>query len=120
MSLRVFAYKNCDTCRKALKFLAERKIAHEVVPIREQPPTLADLRGMLGYLGGDLRLLFNTSGRDYKERNLKERLPKLSVEEALALLASNGNLVKRPFALTSRAGVVGFKPEEWERFAAAL
>ena len=120
MSVRVFAYKNCDTCRKALKFLAERIIAHEVVPIREQPPTVGELRAMLGHVGGDLRRLFNTSGRDYKELNMKERLPKLSVEEALALLADNGNLVKRPFALTARAGALGFKPEEWERFLAAL
>ena len=120
MSLRVFAYKNCDACRKALKFLAERKIAHEVVPIREQPPTVAELRAMLGHVGGDLRRLFNTSGGDYKELNMKERLPKLSADEALALLSSNGNLVKRPFALTARAGVVGFKPEEWERLVAAL
>ena len=119
MSVRVFAYKNCDTCRKALKFLAERKIAHEVVPIREQPPTVKELRAMLGHVG-DLKRLFNTSGGDYKEMNMKERLPKMSAEEALALLAGNGNLVKRPFALTAKAGVVGFKPEEWERFAAAL
>ena len=118
MSLRVFAYKNCDTCRKALKILAERKIAHEVVPIREQPPTVAELRAMLGHVGGDLRRLFNTSGRDYQELNLKERLPKLSSEEAIALLAGNGNLVKRPFALTASAGVIGFKPAEWEHFLA--
>ena len=119
MSVRVFAYKNCDTCRKALKFLAERKIAHEVIAIREQPPTVGNLRAMLGFVG-DLRRLFNTSGGDYKEMNMTERLPKLSVDEALALLAGNGNLVKRPFALTEKAGVVGFKPDEWERFAAAL
>ena len=119
MSLRVFAYKNCDTCRKALKFLAERKIAHEVIAIREQPPTVKELRAMLGHVGGDLRRLFNTSGGDYKELNMKERLPKLSIEEALTLLAANGNLVKRPFALTASAGVVGFKPEEWERVLAA-
>ena len=120
MSLRVFAYKNCDTCRKALKFLAERKIAHEVVPIREQPPTVKELRAMLGHVGRDLRRLFNTSGGDYKALNMKERLPKLSVDEALVLLAGNGNLVKRPFALTASAGVIGFKPEEWERLVAAL
>ncbi len=119
MSVRVFAYKNCDTCRKALKFLAERKIAHEVIAIREQPPTVAELRAMLGHVG-DLRRLFNTSGQDYQTMNMKERLPKMSAEEALALLAGNGNLVKRPFALTAKAGVTGFKPEEWERFAAAL
>ena len=116
--MSLYAYKNCDTCRKALKFLAERKIAHEVVPIREQPPTVKELRAMLGHVGGDLRRLFNTSGGDYKELNMKERLPKLSVDEALALLAGNGNLVKRPFALATSSGVVGFKPEEWERFLA--
>ena len=120
MSLRVFAYKNCDTCRKALKFLAERKVAHEVVPIREQPPTVAELRAMLGHVRGDLRRLFNTSGGDYKSLNMKERLPAMSVEEALTLLASNGNLVKRPFALSAKSGVVGFKAEEWESFLAAL
>ena len=119
MSLRVYAYKNCDTCRKALKFLAERKIAHETIAIREQPPTVKELRAMLGHVG-DLRRLFNTSGQDYKAMNMKERLPKMSADEALALLAGNGNLVKRPFALTAKAGVTGFKPEEWERFAAAL
>ena len=119
MSLRVFAYAKCDTCRKALKFLAERKIAHEVLAIREQPPSVKELRAMLGH-AGDLRRLFNTSGQDYQKMNMKERLPKMSADEALALLAGNGNLVKRPFALTATAGVVGFKPAEWERFVAAL
>ncbi len=75
---------------------------------------------MLGHLGGDLRRLFNTSGLDYKALNMKERLPTLSEEDALALLASNGNLVKRPFALGKTTGIVGFKPEEWTRFGAPL
>ena len=119
MKVRVFAYAKCDTCRKALKFLAERKIAHETIAIREHPPTVRELRAMLGHVG-DLRRLFNTSGQDYQAMNMKERLPKMSADEALALLAGNGNLVKRPFALTAKAGVVGFKPEEWERFVAAL
>ncbi len=117
MKLRVYAYASCDTCRKALKFLAEHQVAHEIIPIREQPPTVAELRAMLGYLDGDLRRLFNTSGQDYKALNMKERLPKLSTEEALALLATNGNLVKRPFALAKTTGAIGFKPDEWrERF----
>ena len=119
MSLRIYTYAGCDTCRKALKFLDASKAAYENIPIREQPPTVRELRTMLGYVGGDLRRLFNTSGRDYKELNLKERLPKLSVDEALALLAANGNLVKRPFALNGKAGVVGFKQEEWEKLIAA-
>jgi arsenate reductase len=117
MSLRVYAYANCDTCRKALKFLAAKKIAHEMIPIREQPPTVAELRAMLVHVGGDLRKLFNTAGQDYRALDMKSRPPKLSVDEALALLASNGNLVKRPFALTAKNGAVGFREEEWERFA---
>ena len=72
---------------------------------------------MLRHAGGELRRLFNTSGGDYKNLHMKERLPKMSVEEALALLAANGNLVKRPFALSAKSGVVGFKPEQWEQFA---
>ena len=120
MSLRVYAYAKCDTCRKALQFLAERKIAAEVIAIREQPPTLAELRAMLAYTGGEMRRLFNTSGRDYKALNMKERLPRLSADQALELLAGNGNLVKRPFALTPNGGAVGFKPEEWARLVAGV
>jgi arsenate reductase len=118
MSLRVYAYANCDTCRKALKFLAAKKVAHEVIPIRETPPTVAELRKMLGYVDGDLRRLFNTAGQDYRALDMKSRLPKMTEEEALKLLASNGNLVKRPFALSKNAGVVGFREEEWERLIA--
>ena len=114
MSLRVWAYKGCDTCRKAQKFLAERKVAHELIAIREHPPGVAELRVMLAHVG-DLRRLFNTSGGDYKTLHMKERLPAMSVDEALALLATNGNLVKRPFALGKDRGTTGFKPEEWER-----
>jgi arsenate reductase len=112
--LKVYAYSGCDTCRKALKFLTERGIAHEVVPIREKPPTKAELKRMLGVYGGELRKLFNTSGQDYRAQGLGVKLPTMSEAEALALLASNGNLVKRPFVVTEDGGVVGFKPEEWE------
>ena len=115
MSLRVWAYKGCDSCRKAQKFLAERKIAHELIAIREQPPGVPELRAMLVHLSGDLRRLFNTSGGDYKTLNMKDRLPAMSVDEALALLATNGNLVKRPFALGKDRGTTAFKPDEWAR-----
>lgn len=115
-TLRVYTYAKCDTCCKALRFLTARGIAHEAVAIREHPPTVVELRRMLGYVG-DLKKLFNTSGREYKAMNLRERLPTLTEAEAIALLAQNGNLVKRPFALTKNAGVAGFREEEWERFA---
>ena len=114
MSLRVYAYDGCDTCRKALKFLAAKKVTAEVIPIRQQPPTVGELRTMLAHVGGDLRRLFNTAGQDYRALDMKTKLPKMSVDEALKMLAGNGNLVKRPFALAKKAGVVGFKEEEWE------
>jgi arsenate reductase len=117
MPLRVYAYKNCDTCRRALKWLATRGIAHEVLPIREQPPTQAELQTMLGQVG-EIRRLFNTSGQDYRELGMKDRLPAMSEAEALALLAGNGNLIKRPFALGKNTGAVGFDEAEWlEHFA---
>lgn len=117
MTLRVYAYAGCGTCRRALKFLTERGVAHEVLPIREQPPAVAELREMLAHVGGDVRRLFNRSGEEYRRLNLKERLPDLPEEELLKLLASNGKLVKRPFALGKGAGAVGFKPADWEQFA---
>lgn len=119
MARRIYAYEKCDTCRRALKFLAEKKVPHEVIPIRAQPPTVGELRAMLGYVGGDLRKLFNTAGQDYRALDLKTKLPKMSEDEALALLASNGNLVKRPFALTEKFGLAGFREEEWEQWVAA-
>ena len=117
MALRVYAYEKCGTCRKALKFLAAKKVAHEVIPLRQHPPTIAELSAMLAHVGGDLRKLFNTSGQDYRALDLKSHLPNLSEDEALALLAGNGNLIKRPFALTPKSGVVGFREEEGEQLA---
>jgi len=113
--LRIYTYEKCDTCRKALKFLAARGAAMEVGPIREQPPSKAELNLMLELVGGDIRKIFNTSGQDYKALKLKDRLASLTAAQALDLLARNGNLVKRPFVITRKGGTVGFKEEEWRR-----
>ena len=92
-------------------------IEFEEIPIRETPPTKVELKQMLGYLDGDLRKLFNTSGGDYRSMNLKETLPTLSEEEAFELLSGNGNLVKRPFLLAKDKGAVGFKEDVWAELA---
>ena len=115
MKPRLYEYSGCDTCRRAKKFLASRGLDFDAIPIRQHPPKKAELKRMLEIYGGDLRRLFNTSGGDYKAMKLAERLPKLTVDEALVLLAANGNLVKRPFLLTDQSGLVGFKPPEWEK-----
>jgi arsenate reductase len=114
MSLKIYAYQNCGTCRKAFKFLEKHGVSYAASPIREQPPTKAELKQMLGICGGDVRELFNTSGQDYKRLNLKGKLPELSEDEAIELLANNGNLVKRPFVLTKTSGLLGFKEAEWK------
>lgn len=112
--LKIYEYKGCGACRKALKYLDGKKIAYEKIPIREKPPSLSELKAMLEHVGGNLRKLFNTSGGDYKELGLKDKLPKMSTDEALKLLASNGNLVKRPFVISQKSGWVGFDEEEWK------
>ncbi len=112
---RVYTLTTCDTCRKAVRFLRDRGIDFTEIPIRQHPPTNDELRHMLALTGGELRRLFNTSGQDYKAMGMKDRLPGLSENEAIALLAANGNLVKRPFLLTETGGAVGFREEEWAR-----
>lgn len=109
-----YEHQGCDTCRQARKFLAARGVEFRAVPIREQPPTVAELRRMLRLLGGNVRRLFNTSGLDYKRLKLSETLPAMSEAQALELLATNGNLVRRPFLLTAEGGAVGFKEDEWK------
>ena len=113
--IAVYTYANCDTCRRAVKWLRARDVAFVEKPIRETPPTVTELRTMLAYQGGELRRLFNTAGQDYRTLNLKEKLPGLSEADALALLAGNGNLVKRPFLLGTRCGLVGFDAAAWAR-----
>jgi arsenate reductase (glutaredoxin) len=111
--LTIYTYQKCGTCREALKWLDARGISYQVKAIRETPPTVAELKMTLAAVGGDLRRLFNTSGIDYRELGMKDKLPEMSETEALELLATNGNLVKRPFVTGSGKALVGFKQAVW-------
>lgn len=113
--LKIYTLANCDTCRRAVKWLRAQGLAFEERAIRETPPTLTELRAMVAARGGELRKLFNTSGRDYRELKLGEKLPAMKESEAIALLAKNGNLVKRPFLLGDEVGLVGFDEEAWKK-----
>lgn len=113
--LRVFEYSKCSTCRRALQFLDRHRIAFERVPIVERPPTRAELRRMLAYVGGNVRLLFNTSGESYRKLGLGKKLAGLSEGEALELLAKDGKLVKRPFVVSDSVGLVGFDEAAWKQ-----
>lgn len=117
--LTVYTYKSCDACRKAAKWLAARGIAFEERPIRDTPPSAAELRTMLAHLGGERRRLCNSSGADYRAEKLGDVVDTLSEADFLARLAANGNLVKRPFLLRTAApgaptlGLVGFNEAAW-------
>ncbi len=119
--LKVYAYSGCSTCKNAIKWLKGRGVAFEEIAIRETPPTVGELKGMLGAQSGELRRLFNVSGMDYRSLGLKDTLPGMSEEEALGLLAGNGNLVKRPFAVDAgkKVFLVGYKEGEWEKVLGA-
>ena len=110
----VYVYQKCSTCRDALKWLDQKGIACEVKAIRETPPTPAELKVALTALGGHVRKLFNSSGIDYRELGMKDRLPKMNEAEVFELLSKNGNLVKRPFLIDGPKVLVGFNHAEWQ------
>ena len=112
MAFKVYIYKNCDSCRKALKWLKEKNLDFTPLPIRETPPSQSELQKAL-QSGIKMKDLFNRSGRDYRELGLKDKLPNLSELEAIELLSSNGNLVKRPFLTDGSTFLVGFKEDRW-------
>ena len=113
--LKVYEYANCSTCKKALKYLDAKKVPYEKISIVETPPSVDELKQMLSHVGGQLKKLFNTSGQVYREMGLGEKLPEMTEAQALRLLSSNGKLVKRPFALGGKVGVVGFQEAEWKK-----
>ena len=112
--LKVYEYDGCGTCRKARKYLEAHQLSHQLFPIREQPPTKTELKRMLAVYNGNVKKLFNTSGRDYRAAGLGEKLASMTTDQALELLAGNGNLVKRPFVLTSSGCTVGFNEDTWD------
>lgn len=112
--LKIYAYANCSTCKNALKFLEKKKVPFELLPIVETPPTLVELKKMLAIYDGKIGKLFNTSGVLYREMKLGEKLKTMSEAAALSLLSKHGKLVKRPFVLSGKSGVVGFKEPEWK------
>ena len=114
MNIKLYAYRNCDTCRKARKYLDRKGIEYQLIPIREQSPTKSELKTMLANYDGNIRKLFNTSGGDYKILNMKEKLSNMTDAEATDLLSKNGNLIKRPFAIKGKTGVVGFRESTWD------
>ncbi|HJD76484.1 MAG TPA: arsenate reductase family protein [Bacteroides reticulotermitis] len=108
-------YPACSTCQKAKKWLEENKVAYTSRLIVDENPTVEELKAWIPRSGLPIRKFFNTSGVVYKELNLKDKLPTMSEEEQIALLATNGKLVKRPLIVAEDFVLVGFKIDEWAR-----
>ena len=115
MSVLFLEYPKCSTCKRAKAWLTENGVAFDDRHIVEDNPTAEELKEWWEKSGLPLKKFFNTSGLVYKEQNLKERLPDMSGEEQLALLATNGMLVKRPLVIGEDFVLIGFKETEWER-----
>ncbi|MGT2907660.1 arsenate reductase family protein [Streptococcus dentiloxodontae] len=94
-----YEYPKCTTCRKAKKELTDLGLDFEAIDIKATPPKAASLQTLLNESGLELKAFFNTSGQSYRTLDLKEKLPSLSVDEAVALLASDGMLIKRPILI---------------------
>ena len=115
--MKLYQYPNCSTCRKAIKFLDQQGCDFTAINIVEQPPTKIELKAMLASYDGNIRKLFNTSGMQYRELNMKEKLPQMTSAELINLLADNGKLIKRPFLLNAaKNGIVGFNEADWHNF----
>ena len=108
-------YAKCTTCQKAKKWLDANGAVYTDRPIKEQNPTADELRVWYEKSGLPLRRFFNTSGLLYKQMALKDKLPEMTEDEMIALLASDGMLVKRPLLVGGDFVLVGFKETEWAK-----
>ena len=108
-------YPLCGTCRKAKKWLEENNVPYNNRLIVEEHPNEEELKLWISKSNLPLKKFFNTSGQIYKEMGLKDKLPTMTEDEQIALLASNGKLIKRPLMVSDETVLVGFKVEEWEK-----
>lgn len=118
--LAVYQYPKCSTCRGALRWLDAQGVKYQSIDIVESPPTVDVLTRVLEASGLPIAKLFNTSGQAYREGNYKEQLKTLSRADALAALASNGKLIKRPLLVSPQLSLVGFDAALYESHATAL
>ena len=112
--IKVYCYSRCTTCKKALNWLNENDVEYELTDIKEDHPDEKTLRKYYAMSGLPLKRFFNTSGIPYREMGLSAKLPEMSEDEQLALLATDGMLVKRPLVVGDGFVLTGFREEEWK------
>ena len=112
--IQVYCYSRCTTCKKALKWLDDNGIEYELIDIKANHPDEGALRKYYSMSGLPLKRFFNTSGIPYRELELSKKLPDMTENEQLALLATDGMLVKRPLVVGDSFVLTGFREEEWK------
>ncbi len=111
--IKVYCYSKCTTCKKALKWLDDNNVKYELIDIKENNPDEAIIRKYYEKSGLALKKFFNTSGMIYRDLGLSKKLPDMTEEEQIKLLASDGMLVKRPLLVSGNLILTGFKEVEW-------
>ncbi|ARI76662.1 arsenate reductase family protein [Halobacillus mangrovi] len=115
MTVTFYWYPNCGTCKKAKKWLEEEGVNYNSVHIVNEPPSQAELKSLIEKSELAARKFFNTSGKKYRELNMKEKLKEASEDEMVGWLASDGMLIKRPIVTDGQNVTVGFKSETFEK-----
>ena len=111
--IQIYCYSKCTTCKKALQWLDAHGIAHQVIDIKAEHPDEETLRRFFTVSGLPMKRFFNTSGIQYREQELSKKLPDMSEDEQLRLLASDGMLIKRPLLVGDGFVLTGFREAEW-------
>ena len=111
--MKVYCYSKCTTCKKALKWLDEQGVAYDLIDIKENNPSREELAAWHAMSGLPLKKFFNTSGQIYRQMELSKKLPNMSEETQLDLLATEGMLVKRPLVVGEDFVLTGFKEADW-------
>lgn len=106
-------YPKCSSCQKAKKWLAANEVQFDAIHIVDTPPSKDEMKKIVHGSGFDIKKFFNTSGQQYRELQLKDKLPGMSEDEKLELLSSNGMLIKRPLAWDGEKATLGFKEEDY-------
>jgi Spx/MgsR family transcriptional regulator len=115
MSVKVYHYPKCSTCRNAIKWLKANGTEVDLVDLVETPPSREDLAQLIRASGLEVKKFFNVSGQVYKQMQLKDKVATMSEQEMIDLLASNGKLIKRPIVSRGNQVTVGFKEDEFQR-----
>lgn len=113
--VKIYGYKKCSTCVKAEKFLNGKNKDFKFIDITTNPPPLKELKSIFKNSGVDIAKLYNTSGKKYRELNIKEKKTGMSENEQLKMLSADGYLIKRPLVTDGKKATVGFKEDDFKK-----